>query len=153
MVSKYVFGLSLHIRDILTFSHSHAGRQVDGAVGSLDQLPAIVDAVGHKLTIIYDSGIRTGADAFKALALGAKAVLFGRMWIWGMAHGYPGCMHVTKSVLADFDILMTGTCSSERPSFDSQTNALRTVAGYPTISDITRKAVVYKGPQQGTSHL
>ncbi|CAD6565471.1 MAG: hypothetical protein CYPHOPRED_005646 [Cyphobasidiales sp. Tagirdzhanova-0007] len=104
----------------------HAGRQVDGAVASLDQLPAIVDAVGEKLTIIYDSGIRSGSDAFKALALGAKAVLFGRLWIWGMAHGYPGCMHVTKSLLADFDILMT-------------------VAGYPTLSDINRKAIQYKG--------
>lgn len=62
---------------IVVTLYSHAGRQVDGAVASLDQLPAIVDAVGEKVTILYDSGIRGGADAFKALALGAKAVLFG----------------------------------------------------------------------------
>ena len=108
---------------------SHAGRQVDGAVGSLDQLPAIVDAVGKHMTVLYDSGIRSGSDAFKAIALGAKAVLFGRLWIWGMAHGYEGCLHVTKSLLADFDILMT-------------------VAGYPTLKSIDRQALQYKGPLQ-----
>lgn len=52
---------------------------MDGAVGSLDQLPAIVDAVGDKVTVLFDSGVRGGADAFKALALGAKAVLFGKL--------------------------------------------------------------------------
>lgn len=87
---------------------NHAGRQVDGAVGSLDMLPEIVDAVGDKMTIIFDSGVRTGADAFKALALGAHAVAVGRLYVWGMAHeGEAGCRHVMKSLLADLDILMT----------------------------------------------
>lgn len=87
---------------------NHAGRQVDGAIASLDALPEIVEAVGDKLTIIYDSGVRTGADVFKALALGAHAVAVGRLYVWGMSHeGEAGCRHVMKSLLADLDILMT----------------------------------------------
>ncbi|KAL6309408.1 L-lactate dehydrogenase [Sparassis latifolia] len=87
---------------------NHAGRQVDGAVGSLEVLPEIVEAVGDKMTIIFDSGVRTGADVFKALALGAHAVEVGRLYVWGMAHeGEAGCRHVMKSLLADLDILMT----------------------------------------------
>ncbi|KAJ9111725.1 hypothetical protein QFC19_001086 [Naganishia cerealis] len=85
---------------------NHAGRQVDGAVGSLDVLPDIVDAVGDKTTVLFDSGIRGGADVFKALALGAKAVLVGRLWIYGMGiAGEAGVRHVMRSLLADFDIL------------------------------------------------
>jgi len=96
---------------------NHAGRQVDGAVGSLEVLPEIVEAVGEKMTIIFDSGIRTGADIFKALALGAHAVQVGRLYVWGMAHeGESGCRHVMKSLLADLDILMT-------------------VAGYPSLRE------------------
>ena len=57
---------------------NHGGRQLDGAIGSLDVLPEIVDAVGDKLTVLFDSGIRTGADIIKALCLGAKGVLIGR---------------------------------------------------------------------------
>ncbi|KAI5114879.1 hypothetical protein M0805_008264, partial [Coniferiporia weirii] len=87
---------------------NHAGRQVDGAVGSLEMLPEIVEAVGDKMTIIFDSGVRTGADVFKALALGAHAVAVGRLYVWGMAHeAEHGCRHVMKSLLADLDITMT----------------------------------------------
>ncbi|KAI0051037.1 FMN-dependent alpha-hydroxy acid dehydrogenase [Auriscalpium vulgare] len=87
---------------------NHAGRQVDGAVGSLEVLPEIVEAVGDKMTIIFDSGIRTGADVFKAIALGAHAVQVGRLYVWGMSHeGEAGCRHVMKSLLADLDITMT----------------------------------------------
>ena len=57
---------------------NHGGRQLDGAIGSLEVLPEIVDAVGDKLTVLFDSGIRTGADIIKALCLGAKGVLIGR---------------------------------------------------------------------------
>ena len=60
------------------------------------------------MTILFDSGVRTGADVFKALALGAHAVMVGRLYVWGMSHeGEAGCRHVIKSLLADLDILMT----------------------------------------------
>lgn len=57
---------------------NHGGRQLDGAIGSLEVLPEIVDAVGDKITVLFDSGIRTGVDVVKALCLGAKGVLIGR---------------------------------------------------------------------------
>ncbi|KAL8732406.1 MAG: hypothetical protein Q9166_002804 [cf. Caloplaca sp. 2 TL-2023] len=57
---------------------NHGGRQLDGAIGSLEVLPEIVDAVGDKLTVLFDSGVRTGVDVVKALCLGAKGVLIGR---------------------------------------------------------------------------
>ena len=64
---------------------NHGGRQVDGAIASLDALPPIVKAVGDRMPVLFDSGIRTGRDAFKALALGADAVLIGRPYIYGLA--------------------------------------------------------------------
>ncbi|KAL3468302.1 L-lactate dehydrogenase [Aspergillus heterothallicus] len=86
---------------------NHAGRQVDGAIASLDALENIVEAVGDKLYIMYDSGIRGASDVAKALALGAKFVFVGRLWIWGLSiMGEEGVRHVMKSLLADFDILM-----------------------------------------------
>ena len=86
---------------------NHAGRQVDGAIASLDALENIVAAVGDKTYIMYDSGIRGGADVLKALAIGAKFVFVGRLWIWGLSiMGEAGVRHVMKGLLADFDILM-----------------------------------------------
>lgn len=86
---------------------NHAGRQVDGAIASLDALENIVAAVGDKTYLMYDSGIRGGSDVLKALALGAKFVWVGRLWIWGLSiMGEAGVRHVMKSLLADFDILM-----------------------------------------------
>ena len=83
---------------------NHGGRQVDGAVGSLDALPGIVEAAGD-LPVLFDSGIRTGADACKALALGAAAVLLGRPWVHGLAlGGEAGVHHVLRSFLADLDL-------------------------------------------------
>ncbi|KAL2158571.1 hypothetical protein VTH06DRAFT_4338 [Thermothelomyces fergusii] len=83
---------------------NHGGRQMDGAVPSLEVLPEIVDAVGDKLTVLFDSGIRTGADVLKALALGAKAVLVGRPVIYGLgAAGTDGARHVLAGLLADVD--------------------------------------------------
>ncbi|KAF2398960.1 FMN-dependent alpha-hydroxy acid dehydrogenase [Trichodelitschia bisporula] len=86
---------------------NHAGRQVDGAVASLDALEKIVDAVGKKTYIMFDSGVRGASDVVKALALGAKFVFVGRLWIWGLSiMGYHGVRHVMQALLADLDILM-----------------------------------------------
>lgn len=86
---------------------NHAGRQVDGAVASLDALEKIVEAVGDRLVVTFDSGVRGAADIVKALALGAKFVFIGRLWIWGLSiMGEHGVRHVLKGLLADLDILM-----------------------------------------------
>lgn len=86
---------------------NHGGRQVDGAVGSLDVLPSIVEAVGEQVDVLFDSGIRSGADIVKALALGAKAVMVGRPFAYGLAHGgQVGVKHVLRSLLADFDLTL-----------------------------------------------
>ena len=83
---------------------NHGGRQLDGAVGSLEMLPEIADAVGDQLTILFDSGIRTGADIIKALCLGAKGVLVGRPWVYGLAiNGKQGAKDVLSYLLADLD--------------------------------------------------
>ena len=86
---------------------NHAGRQVDGAIASLDALENIVGAVGDKVYIMYDSGIRGASDVLKALALGAQFVWVGRLWVWGLSiMGVTGVRVVMRSLLADFDILM-----------------------------------------------
>jgi lactate 2-monooxygenase len=86
---------------------NHGGRQVDGAIASLDALPAIVDAVGDRLEVLFDSGVRTGADVLKAVALGAKATLVGRPWVYGLAlGGYDGVRHVLRCLLADIDLAL-----------------------------------------------
>jgi L-lactate dehydrogenase (cytochrome) len=84
---------------------NHGGRQVDGAIASLDALPPIVDAVPDDFPVLFDSGVRTGADAFKALALGARAVLIGRPFVWGLAvGGEQGVRHVLRGLLAELDL-------------------------------------------------
>ena len=86
---------------------NHGGRQVDGAIASLDALPVIADAVGDSLEVLFDSGVRTGADVLKALALGARAVLVGRPWVYGLAlGGTAGVRHVLRSLLADTDLAL-----------------------------------------------
>ncbi|KAI9744707.1 MAG: hypothetical protein M1818_001632 [Claussenomyces sp. TS43310] len=83
---------------------NHGGRQLDGAIGSLEVLPEIAEAVGDKMTVLFDSGIRTGVDIIKALALGAKAVLVGRPAIYGLAvAGKAGAKQVLQGMLADLD--------------------------------------------------
>ena len=64
---------------------NHGGRQVDGGIGALDALPGVVAAVKGKVPVLFDSGVRCGADVFKALALGAKAVCIGRPYVYGLA--------------------------------------------------------------------
>ncbi|HUQ61631.1 lactate 2-monooxygenase [Lentzea sp.] len=103
---------------------NHGGRQVDGAVGSLDALPSIVEAVGEQVDVLFDSGIRTGADVVKALALGAKAVMVGRPFAYGLAHGgQVGVTHVLRSLLADFDLTLG--LSGHRSPADLGPDALR----------------------------
>jgi lactate 2-monooxygenase len=86
---------------------NHGGRQVDGAIGALDALPGVVAAVDGRCEVLFDSGIRSGADALKALALGARAVLLGRPYMWGLAlGGQAGVAEVLRSLLADLDLAM-----------------------------------------------
>jgi L-lactate dehydrogenase (cytochrome) len=86
---------------------NHGGRQVDGAIASLDALPPIAEAVGDQLAVLFDSGVRGGADALKALALGADAVCLGRPYLWGLTlGGQAGVETVLKMVLAELDLTM-----------------------------------------------
>jgi lactate 2-monooxygenase len=86
---------------------NHGGRQVDGAIGALDALPAVVEAVGSRLTVLFDSGVRCGADMLKALALGARAVLLGRPYVYGLGlGGEAGVRHVLRALRNDFELTM-----------------------------------------------
>ena len=102
---------------------NHGGRQVDGAIGALHALPVIRGALGGEFPILFDSGIRTGADVFKALALGANAVCVGRPYAWGLAlGGQAGVEHVLRCLLAEFDLTLA-------------------LSGYTNIDQLARSAV------------
>jgi lactate 2-monooxygenase len=106
---------------------NHGGRQVDGAIGALDALPGVVEAVDGRCEVLFDSGIRSGADALKALALGARAVLLGRPYIWGLAlGGAEGVAEVLRSFLADLDLAMA-------------------LSGYANIDEVDTSALVAQG--------
>jgi lactate 2-monooxygenase len=110
---------------------NHGGRQVDGAVGALDQLPTIVAAVGDRLTVLFDSGVRCGADVVKALALGAQAVLIGRPVLYGLAlGGQKGAEHVLRCLLAELDLTLA-------------------LAGYTSHRQLTPGSLVRAEPWQG----
>lgn len=84
---------------------NHGGRQVDGAIGALDALPGVVAAVADRAPVLFDSGIRTGADVFRAVALGASAVLLGRPYVYGLAiGGEAGVRDVIRNLIADLDL-------------------------------------------------
>jgi lactate 2-monooxygenase len=86
---------------------NHGGRQVDGAIATIEALPDVVAAVDGRVPVILDSGIRGGADAFKALALGATAVGIGRPYVYGLAiDGEEGVREVIQNFAADFDLTM-----------------------------------------------
>ncbi|MGZ4453813.1 MAG: alpha-hydroxy-acid oxidizing protein [Nocardioides sp.] len=86
---------------------NHGGRQVDGAIGSLDALPGVVEEVGGRVPVLFDSGVRSGADVAKALALGARAVLLGRPWVYGLAlAGEDGVRAVLEHVIAELDLTL-----------------------------------------------
>ena len=86
---------------------NHGGRQVDGAVASLDAFVEVRDAVGSEATVLVDGGIRRGADVVKAMALGADAVLVGRPYAYGLAvGGQEGVETVLRHLWAETDITM-----------------------------------------------
>jgi len=86
---------------------NHGGRQVNGAIAALDALPGVAAAVGDRGTVLFDSGIRCGADVVIALALGADAVLYGRPWVYGLGvAGKAGVEHALRCLLADVDLTM-----------------------------------------------
>jgi lactate 2-monooxygenase len=86
---------------------NHGGRQVDGSIATADALPEIVEAVDGRIPVLFDSGIRGGADAFKAIALGAAAVLIGRPYVYGLAlAGEDGVREVIRNFVAEFDLTM-----------------------------------------------
>lgn len=106
---------------------NHGGRQVDGALSTLDALPSVVQAVDGRVPVLMDSGVRTGADVFKALALGARAVCIGRPYVYGLAlAGAEGVSEVVRNLLADFELTMG-------------------LAGCRSVGEITAESVVRGG--------
>jgi lactate 2-monooxygenase len=103
---------------------NHGGRQVDGEIATIDALPGVVDAVDGRIPVLLDSGVRGGADIFKALALGARAVLLGRPYAYGLAiGGEAGVREVIENFMADFDLTLG-------------------LAGCKSIAEIGREALV-----------
>ncbi|WP_256378048.1 alpha-hydroxy-acid oxidizing protein [Phycicoccus sp. HDW14] len=85
---------------------THGGNNLDGIPGAIRMLPGIAEAVGHDVEVVFDSGIRRGGDVVKALALGARAVMIGRAYLWGLAaNGQAGVENV-------LDILSGGISSA-----------------------------------------
>ncbi|MCV0396545.1 MAG: alpha-hydroxy-acid oxidizing protein [Rhizobiaceae bacterium] len=111
-----------HGVDALVVSN-HGGRQVDGEAGTMDVLPDIVRAAGD-MPVLLDSGVRSGADIAKALALGARAVLLGRPFVYGLAlAGETGVREVIRNIVAEFDLTLA-LCGLTRAQ-DLSMDALR----------------------------
>ena len=86
---------------------NHGGRQLNGAMASVRALPAVAQALGGQLPVLLDGGIRRGSDIFKALALGATAVMLGRPHLWGLSvAGEAGVAHVLSLLSAELDLVM-----------------------------------------------
>jgi lactate 2-monooxygenase len=103
---------------------NHGGRQVDGAIATMDALPSVVEAVRGRVPVLLDSGVRSGADALRALALGATAVGIGRPYVWGLAvGGEEGVRETIRNFRADFDLTLG-------------------LAGYASIAELGPDAVV-----------
>ena len=105
------------------YCSNHGGRQANGGMAAIDMLPDVVHACG-KTPVLFDSGIRSGTDIVKALAMGATAVGIGRPYVYGLAlDGTEGVVHVLRCLLAEADLLMA-------------------VDGYPTIADLRDTGLV-----------
>lgn len=103
---------------------NHGGRQVDGAIGALDALDAIVGALKGRAAVIFDGGVRSGADVIKALAVGADAVMLGRPYAYGLGlAGEAGVRHVIRTLLAEIDLTLA-------------------LCGLPGVDDITPEVLV-----------
>jgi lactate 2-monooxygenase len=101
---------------------NHGGRQANGGIAAIEHLPAVVEAAGST-PVLFDSGVRSGVDIIKALALGATAVGIGRPYAYGLAlGGVDGIVHVLRCLLAEADLYMA-------------------VDGYPTIADLRAGAI------------
>jgi L-lactate dehydrogenase (cytochrome) len=88
---------------------THGGNNLDGTPGAIRSLPAVVDAVGEQVEVLMDGGIRRGSDVVKAMALGAKAVMIGRAYLWGMAaHGERGVQNVLSVLRSGMDETLLG---------------------------------------------
>ena len=86
---------------------THGGRQVDRSISALDALPEVLGAVAGRAPVLLDSGVRSGADVFTAVALGATAVLLGRPFAWGLAlAGEEGVRQVISDVVGEFDLTL-----------------------------------------------
>ena len=87
---------------------NHGGRQLDGVPASLDALPEVVEAVGERVEVLMDGGVRRGTDVVKALALGARAVLIGRPIVWGLTvGGEPGVRDVLRLFQRELELALT----------------------------------------------
>ncbi len=108
------------------FCSNHGGRQANGGIAAIDLLPDVVAAAAGA-PVLFDSGVRSGTDVAKALALGATAVGIGRPYAYGLAlGGVGGIVHVLRSILAETDLLMA-------------------VDGYPTLADLRRADLWRRG--------
>lgn len=111
--------LDHHVDGIIV--SNHGGRQIDGAIGAIEALPAIIEVVKGEIPVLLDSGIRGGADVFMALALGATAVGLGRPYIYGLAiDGEKGVETVIRQLQADFELTMglSGCCNLQEITRD-----------------------------------
>ena len=89
---------------------NHGGRQLDGVLSTTRALPAIAEAVGDRLTVLADGGVRSGLDVVRLLALGAKGVLLGRAWAYALAGGgEAGVAHVLRLIEAEMRVAMALT--------------------------------------------
>jgi L-lactate dehydrogenase (cytochrome) len=111
---------------------NHGGRQLDSVPSTVRALPDVVDAVGDRVEVLADGGVRTGLDVVKFVALGARAVLMGRAWAWAVAaRGQTGVRHMLDVIKADIDVALALT-------------------GHTSVSDLDRGALYREGSPVNT---